>query len=99
GGEDVDRVEQTVDQHQTLTNTMVTGQGNDLLFSIERATLTGGPNGNDINASAFTLGPVILVGLKGNDHLTGTTFDDRYVFFDDADVAEEDTIEDSGGTD
>ena len=72
-----DRVLQTVDANQTLTNAQLTGQGPDLLFGIETATLTGGDGINAINASGFTLGPVTLLGMAGNDTLIGTPLADR----------------------
>ena len=99
GGVGIDRVEQTVNANQTLTDGMVTGQGNDTLMDIDRATLTGDAGVNVINASAFTRGPVVLVGLEDNDNLTGTIFDDRYVFLDAASSAELDTLTDRGGVD
>ena len=79
GGVDIDRVVQTVDNHQTLTNGLLTGQGPDTLvdMDIEHATLTGGVSGNIIDASAFTLGGVILIGEGGGDTLTGTDDDDE----------------------
>ncbi len=101
GGDGVDRVEQTVDQDQTLTDGMVTGEGDDSLSSIERATLTGGSEANKINASAFTRGPVVLDGGEGSDTLTGTLFGDRYVFSELplASAVETDVLTDGGGTD
>ncbi len=44
---------------------------NDTLASVEEATLTGGAGANVLNASAFTLGPVILDGAGGADSLLG----------------------------
>ncbi len=76
GGDDVDTVRQTVDADQTLTNTMLTGQGPDTLVSIEDAILTGGSSGNQIDASAFTAGTTELIGLEGNDALIGSPSDD-----------------------
>ncbi|MBN2473948.1 MAG: M10 family metallopeptidase C-terminal domain-containing protein [Pirellulales bacterium] len=76
GGEDNDEVRQTVDSHQTLTNALLTGQGNDSLVDVEQATLAGGPDGNVIDASAFTAGPVTLIGEDGADEIYGGTGDD-----------------------
>ena len=76
GGVDTDEVRQTVDNDQVLTNGLLTGLGNDTLVSIEQATLTGGPSGNQIDASAFGLGPVTLIGADGPDLLLGSPDDD-----------------------
>lgn len=70
GGTGTDTVVQTVDGNQTLTNALLTGQGNDTLNSIENAVLTGGAGDDTINASAFT-GTTTLNGLGGNDTITG----------------------------
>ncbi len=83
GGIGIDRVLQTVDNHQTLTPTLLTGQGPDALTSVERATLTGGPSGSagnpqQIIATTFG-GPVILIGLGGVDLLDGSAFDDTLI--------------------
>lgn len=76
GGDGIDEVRQTVDADQTLINTLLTGQGNDQLVSVERATLTGGSSVNLIDATAFT-GPVSLFGLDGDDVLRGGSNDDQ----------------------
>jgi Ca2+-binding RTX toxin-like protein len=62
----------------TLTNTdltLVDGQGNvlgtDTFTNITQASLSGGNFGNTMDATAFTLGPVTLVGGTGNDTLLG----------------------------
>lgn len=75
GGAGTDTVVQTVNASQTLTNTSLTGNGTDVLSSIEIAILTGGAGNNTLNASAFT-GIAMLFGLDGNDTLTGGTGDD-----------------------
>jgi Ca2+-binding RTX toxin-like protein len=76
GGDDNDEVRQVIDNNQTLTNTTLTGQGNDTLANIERATITGGAAANSIDASFFTAGPVTLLGLDGADELQGGSDDD-----------------------
>ena len=76
GGVGDDTVRQTINNDQTLTNVLLTGQGSDSLVSIEKAILTGGASGNRIDASAFTAGPVTLIGLDGSDELLGGTGDD-----------------------
>jgi Ca2+-binding RTX toxin-like protein/subtilisin-like proprotein convertase family protein len=142
GGEGFDRVLQQVDNNQTLTDTLLTGQGSDSLVRIEAGTLIGGDSGTlatpqFLDATAFN-GPVILIGgagvdflfasttgafddelfgnagddvlasFGGNDQLTGGPGDDTqeggigddtYLFLDDADPAEVDTLTDIGGTD
>ncbi|TPW00595.1 MAG: VCBS repeat-containing protein, partial [bacterium] len=71
GGGGTDRLVETADTDFTLTNTSLTGNGNDTLSGIETATLTGGGDDNVIGAAAFTLGNVILDGGAGNDTLIG----------------------------
>jgi hypothetical protein len=39
----------------------------DTLYDVERAELTGGGSANILDASAFTLGSVVLVGGGGED--------------------------------
>jgi len=85
GGSGVDRVLQTVDNDQTLTNGLLTGQGPDTLSGIERATLTGGASANVIDASGFTAGPVMLIGLDGDDSLLGGAGDDELLGGDGSD--------------
>jgi len=69
---------ETRDANMTLTNTVLSySTGETATFSgITRAILTGGPSANRIDASAFTLGSVILDGAAGNDTLIGGTGDD-----------------------
>ena len=81
GGGGFDQVAETIPSVLviTLTNTSLNGgadTGLDLLNSIEAANLTGGAGNNTIKASAFTLGPVTLVGGAGNDKLYGGTQND-----------------------
>jgi len=65
-----DTVAQTVDADQILTNTTLTGDGNDTLQGIEQASLSGGSGDNTIDASGFT-GVTILHGMAGDDTLLG----------------------------
>ena len=86
GGGGSDTVSETYDGNITLSNTAVTltstgitsgVPGTDTLSgSITHALLTGGDSGNIIDASAFTLGSVTLVGGAGNDTLIGGAGDD-----------------------
>jgi Ca2+-binding RTX toxin-like protein len=55
----------------TLSDVLLTGLGNDSLSLVEQAVITGGVSANNLNAGAFTLGPVTLTGLAGNDTVTG----------------------------
>ncbi len=48
----------------------------DTLSNIEQARLTGGASANVLNASAFTLGSVTLIGGAGNDVLYGGSGND-----------------------
>lgn len=77
GGSDSDVIVETANAALTLTNTGLLGVGTDVLTSIERALLTGGSGANKLDASAFTLGAVTLVGLGGNDTLFGTNSADQ----------------------
>ncbi len=77
GGAGTDTVvETTADAVMTLTNTQLTGNGTDKLTNIERAVLTGTAGSNTLDASAFTLGNVTLLGGAGNDTLIGGTAND-----------------------
>ena len=72
GGAGTDTVvETTADAVMTLTNAQLTGNGTDQLTKIERAVLTGTSGNNTLDASAFTLGNVTLLGGDGNDMLIG----------------------------
>lgn len=77
GGLGSDRIEQQVDANQTLQDTLVTGLGTDTLASIETALLVGGAGENAIDASAFTVGSVTLLGSAGNDTLRGGSGNDE----------------------
>ena len=76
GGDGTDTVVETANVDFVLTNTTLTGLGSDGLVEIEQAILTGGAGDNTLNASAFTLGPVILKGGAGNDILLGGSAND-----------------------
>src|SRR5262249_44718804 len=75
-GPGTDILVETSDTNLTLTNTALTGLGNDVLSNIEQASLTGGSNGKTINAAAFTLGPVTIIGGGGSDSITGGSRND-----------------------
>ena len=77
GGAGTDTVvETTAESVMTLANIQLTGNGNDKLTRIEHAILTGTASNNVLNASAFTLGNVTLLGGDGNDTLLGSSSDD-----------------------
>ncbi len=103
GGTGFDQVRQTVDANQVLTDTQLTGLGVNTLVSIESAYLTGGVHANLLDASAFTRGPVTLVGVEGNNRLLGGAGNDRLVGGLHRDVldggAGNDTLFGSAGTD
>jgi uncharacterized delta-60 repeat protein len=77
GGGGTDRVIDSGDVDFVLTENMLTatslvaGAERDVLDSIEEAELTGESSDNRLDASAFGLGPVTLVGGPGNDTLLG----------------------------
>ncbi len=80
GGGGLDTVVETRDVTFTLSNTSLNIGGQvDSLSSIESARLTGGAGANTLNASAFTLGPVVLDGAGGNDTLRGGAGNDRLI--------------------
>ena len=74
GGSGIDTVAETTSENLILTNTQLTGNGNDKLTSIERANLNGNAANNLLDASGFTLGNVTLLGGNGNDTLIGGAF-------------------------
>ena len=72
GSDGVDRLIESANADLTLTNTSLTGLGNDVLSFIEQASLTGGSGGNTLNATAYT-GNATLVGGTGADTLLSGT--------------------------
>ncbi len=75
GGADTDTVIGAADANWAVTATTLTGSDTDDLASIERATLTGGPSGNVLDASTFP-GPATLSGDAGDDIVRGGPFSD-----------------------
>ncbi len=71
GGGGTDRVLASTAVNLTLQNTSLLGNGTDSLVGVETAELTGNNGPNTLNASAFTLGSVTLIGGDGNDDLLG----------------------------
>jgi Ca2+-binding RTX toxin-like protein len=70
GGQGTDRVVGSANVSWTLTETSLTGEGTDVLASVEQAQLTGGGGNNTINASTFH-GATTLQGGGGIDTLIG----------------------------
>src|SRR5204862_7975176 len=68
GGAGVDTVVQTVDADQVLTDTALSGQGDDVLSGIERAVLTGGPHDTTFDITGWTGSGAITAG-GGHDRL------------------------------
>ncbi len=72
GGSELDVVVETADTNFILNDVSLRiGAIADSLLEIEGAILTGGILANTMDASAFTLGGVTLLGGAGNDVLTG----------------------------
>ena len=75
GGAGIDTfAETTANEVMSLSNTQLTGNGTDRFTNIERAVLTGTARNDTLDASAFTLGNVTLLGGDGNDTLIGGAF-------------------------
>jgi len=72
GGPGIDVIREQGDVDLHLSDDHLTGLGNDILVSIERANLAGGTGGNTLDASGFTRGRVILDGGAGDDTLIGS---------------------------
>ena len=81
GGLGTDTIVETRDTDFTLTDTSLTigTEGTDQLNFIETAILTGGAGVNRIDASAFTVGSVMLSSGGGLDNLIGTDWDDQFI--------------------
>src|SRR5262249_44968403 len=68
GGPGSDTVIASGDVNFTLSDTLLTGQGNDTLGNVEQATLIGGPSNNILSAFTFS-GDVTMIGDDGHDLL------------------------------
>jgi Ca2+-binding RTX toxin-like protein len=79
GGPGPERVVQAGDVDQVLMDDSLTGLGTDTLLAVDEARLSGGGGDNDLDASGFSEGPVVLEGLAGADTLLGGSEDDRLV--------------------
>lgn len=102
GGLGTDRLVEQSESDLLLSDALLVGLGSDQLTSIEEAELSGGRGSNRLDASQFT-GPVVLVGLNGDDVLIGGAGADRLDGGLGHDVftggSGDDTIEGGGGTD
>ncbi len=78
GGSGSDSVAEYRDADFVLTDGVlnIDGSDEDSLSEIEGAALTGGDSANRLDASAFTLGAVVLDGGAGDDTLIGSDQDD-----------------------
>src|SRR5262249_27336764 len=85
GGAGTDTIVVARDADMTLTDgeltifvaaTTTVSETVTLASGIEQAQLTGGDNANTLDASAFTLGSVTLIGGDGDDVLKGGAGDD-----------------------
>ena len=76
GNEGTDTLIEAADVNFLLTDTQLTGLGTDTLSGLETVNLTGGAGANNLDASAFMIGDVILSGDDGNDRLIGTRGND-----------------------
>ena len=73
GGGGIDTAEETVSGNVLLSNTSLTDAGQQPHSNMERFVISGGSGDDRLDASAFTRGPVTLLGLGGNDTLVGSS--------------------------
>ena len=71
GGRGYDTLVESDDVNFLLTNSHLRGKGIDTIQNIERVILSGGDRNNVLDAAAFSVGTVKLLGGKGNDTLRG----------------------------
>lgn len=89
GGGGSDTVQEIRDANFQLSNGQLRiGAEIDTLVSIERALLVGGAGNNTLDASAFTLGPVVMSGMEGDDRLIGGSGNDFLVGAEGSDLLE-----------
>ena len=70
GGPAYDQVTETADVDFTITDTSLTGVGDDVIIDVEEVHLTGGPNPNRFDGTAFD-GRVIVNAKGGDDTILG----------------------------
>ncbi len=73
GGGGIDTVEETVSGNVLLSNTSLTDAGQQPHSNMERFVISGSSGDDRLDTSAFTRGPVTLLGLAGNDTLVGSS--------------------------
>ncbi|MED5447939.1 MAG: calcium-binding protein, partial [Planctomycetota bacterium] len=76
GGPAYDQLRETADVDFTITDTSLTGVGNDVLVDFEETYLTGGSSPNTFDGTAFD-GRVIVNAKGGNDTMLGGDRADR----------------------
>ncbi|MFP6768693.1 MAG: DUF6531 domain-containing protein, partial [Planctomycetaceae bacterium] len=76
GGPAYDQVCETADADFTITDTSLTGDGNDVLVDIEETYLTGGSSPNTFDGTGFD-GRFVVNAKGGNDTLLGGAHADR----------------------
>ena len=96
GGSGQDQLVEQGDVNFTLTNTVLTGLGTDVLSGFEHARLIGGDSANVFDATAFTISGarITLMGGGGDDDLRAANGNDR-LFGGDGN----DTLRGNGGND
>ena len=76
GGGGLDRAVLAADVNFTLTDTLLTGFGNDTIDTLEVVLVTGGASANNIDATSLTLMSLIVFGEGGNDTIFGGALND-----------------------
>ncbi len=71
-----DRAVLSADADFTLTDTLLTGSGNDTIAEMEVVQVTGGASANTVDATGLTLLSLIFFGEGGDDTVTGGALDD-----------------------
>ncbi|MHC4874971.1 MAG: choice-of-anchor D domain-containing protein [Planctomycetota bacterium] len=77
GGSGTDRLVESGDVDFVLTNSTLSGLGNDQLVSVHVAFLTGGDSDNTFDAQFFAGMGITVFGLDGDDVVLGTPAADR----------------------
>ena len=93
GGDGIDASEFT-GSNIVLTDGSIPGAGSDVTISLESLQLVADGAGSIIDASAYTLGPVTIIGSGGADTLLGGSGDDLILA-----GAGADSVEGGGGAD
>ena len=93
GGDGIDASEIT-GSNIVLTDGSIPGSGSDVTISLESLQLVADGAGSIIDASAYTLGPVTIIGSGGADTLRGGSGDDLILAGAGADL-----VEGGGGAD